>query len=171
MKKLLLVGLFFSISLSTYSYEAYVSKDRATVYLNHNSNSKTTNTLGLGDKVDVLEDKNGFSRISKYYDGSLEGVSGNVARWIKSDLLSKTPTKPNVIVNTELELALKGSDDFHLYKDKFTEMSQELIFKGKCTLNDFKEWGGWMRSTKKHNTYFTYCGGSSLGNKVEIVVK
>lgn len=33
-------------------------------------------------KVDVFEIKYGWTRISRYYDGGVEGVAGNVARFV-----------------------------------------------------------------------------------------
>jgi hypothetical protein len=55
---------------------------------------------------------------------------------------------------------LKDSDDYVLHKKAFNSATSDLIKKGKCTEADFREMGGWMKSTnyKKEPLYFTYCG-------------
>ena len=150
------------------SFVAYVNVEKTDEYLAPTATAKITNTLYLGQKVDVFEEQKGFSRVSKFYDGKIEGKSGQVARWVISATLSKTPvTKPVVQANTALEKAISGSDDFTKYKVKFTALSQKLLDSGKCSLADFKEQGGWWRSSTP-NLYFTYCGGMSLNNKIYI---
>ena len=66
--------------------------------------------------------------------------------------------------------AVERSDDFQIYRDVFTSTSQKLISSGRCRLNDFKAWGGWMRSTHHHSkpVYFTYCGGTHSSNRLYI---
>jgi hypothetical protein len=55
---------------------------------------------------------------------------------------------------------LKDSDDYVLHKKAFDLASSDLIQNGKCTEEDFREMGGWMKSMthKKEPIYFTYCG-------------
>lgn len=92
-----------------------------------------------------------------------------MARWVPVSDLSLKNEKPDVKTNTELEKVIAGSDDFHLYKDKFVAHSQALIDKGKCSITDFKEMGGWLKSTSRGQySYFTYCGGFTLQHKVYI---
>ncbi|MEE3682370.1 SH3 domain-containing protein [Actinobacillus pleuropneumoniae] len=163
MKKLLIALL--CVPCLSFAKDAYVAVNSANVYLAADSEAKVTNVLTLGEKVDVIEQYNGFSRISKYYDGQVEGVYGQVARWIKNENISSKPLDANIAQNeTELEKALKGSDDYQLFKKQFIVESRKLIDSGKCKLSDFKEMGGWMKSSTK-GMYFTYCGGMSLGNK------
>lgn len=155
--------------LFSYGYDAYVKANTTFEYLYPSLDAKVTNTLRIGQKVDVLEEKNGFARVSKFYNGDSEQVSGEVARWVILKDLSLKNEKPNVETNTELEKAISSSDDFHLYKDKFVAHSQALIDRGRCTITDFKEMGGWLKSTSRGaNSYFTYCGGSSIQHKVYI---
>ncbi len=116
--------------------------DGANVYIDSNLKSKVTNVLRLGQKVNVLTEQNGFSRISKYYDGESKGVKGQVAEWVKSDSLSSEPLN-NVVISggTELEKVLQSSDDYQIFREKFIQESQKLIDAGKCKLSDFKEMG------------------------------
>ena len=55
-----------------------------------------TNRIYTGQKVDVFELKNGWARVSPFYDGEVEGKSGQVARWVLASGLSvsRLPTKP-----------------------------------------------------------------------------
>ncbi|MBN6064638.1 hypothetical protein [Aggregatibacter actinomycetemcomitans] len=157
------------LPLFSYSYDAYVKANTTFEYLYPSLDAKVTNTLRIGQKVEVLEEKNGFARVSKFYNGDSEQVSGEVARWVILKDLSLKNEKPNVETNTELEKAISNSDDFYLYKDKFVSHSQALIDKKRCTIADFKEMGGWLKSTSRGaNSYFTYCGGLSIQHKVYI---
>lgn len=169
MKKISIIFLFFIYPILACANVAYVKSDTTFEYLSPSEKAKITNTLRLGQKVDIFEEKNGFARVSKFYDGSVEGVSGTVARWVLIRDLSEENQKPNIQTNSELEKAIANSDDFHLYKDKFTKHSQVLINKGKCSLRDFQEMGGWLKSTSRGpNSYFTYCGGLSIQHKIYI---
>ncbi|MDG2958812.1 SH3 domain-containing protein [Exercitatus varius] len=167
MKKLFF--LFLALPAFSSAYDAYVKTDTTFEYLSPSKKAKVTNTLRIGQKVEVFEEKNGFARVSKFYNGDSEGVSGEVARWVPISDLSLKNEKPDVKTNTELEKVIASSDDFHLYKDKFVAHSQALIDKGKCSITDFKEMGGWLKSTSRGQySYFTYCGGFTLQHKVYI---
>jgi hypothetical protein len=112
----------------------------------------------------------GWARISKYYDGSVEGASGRVARWVSADYLS--PTKPKSAVSTvpetPLERVLINSDDYKRYKSQFVSASKKLIDQGRCALGDFKENGGWAKSASQRArpVYFVYCGGFTRENRI-----
>lgn len=146
----------------TKSFEAsYVIANELNVRLSPNTTGKITNVLYDGQLVHVFENSNGWSRISKYYDGSVEGIDGQVARWVSSKYLSKDKTaltKPNS--SNRLEAAIDGSDDYASYKTTFLSMSKELINSGTCSIEDFEYQGGWIRSVnyKPRKVYFTYCG-------------
>jgi uncharacterized protein YgiM (DUF1202 family) len=98
MYKFIIATLFvFSISLTnaeaitTGNY--YVTANALNVRLSPQSDGKITNKIYRQQKVEVFEIKSGWARISKYYDGSIEGVSGQVARWISKKYLSKNRPK------------------------------------------------------------------------------
>lgn len=71
----------------------YVNSDSLNVRLAPNIQGKKTNTLYKRQKVDVYEISDGWARISDYYDGSLEGLHGQVARWVYGEYLSKNKPK------------------------------------------------------------------------------
>lgn len=152
----------------------YITQPGVTVRLGPDWKAKATNKLNKGEKVEVFEVKGDYARISKYYDGSVEGVSGKVARWVTTKYLSSTkPTtsKPSSS-NSPVAQAVKDSDDFSIYQKQFVAASESLVKSGKCSLADFKEMGGWMKSTnhKSKPVYFTYCGGMSKSNKIYLDV-
>lgn len=63
------------------------------VKLGPSVDSKVTNRLYQNQRVEVFETKDGWARISKYYDGRVESLSGQIARWVPStSLSSKRPT-------------------------------------------------------------------------------
>jgi hypothetical protein len=155
------------------SGEYYVSANRLSVRLGPSPNATITNTLNRKQKVQVFEIKNGWGRISKYYNGAVQGKSGQVARWVSAKYLSTSKPKDSFSSNSPLEKAIKGSDNYALYRDNFIKLSQQLISQGRCSITDYKEMGGWLRSSS-HNPkpiYFTYCGGFSKSNKVYINAK
>lgn len=63
-----------------------------------------------------------------------------------------------------MEQVLKDSDRYEEHRARFIAAAQELIASGQCTLQDFIDKGGWMRSTQKSRgmgVYFTYCEAGS----------
>ena len=148
--------------------EAYVTVDRLNVRLSPSPSGEITNALGIGQRVDVFESRDGWARISRY---SAEGKTGTMtARWVAFKYLSKSKPAPRAVPfslpATPLAKAIKGSDDFHKYRSEFFTAAKKLISQRRCSLADFKEMGGWMRSTSRKSTYFTYCGGMSNINRI-----
>jgi len=176
MKKLTLAICFafltitFAHAETTFPGDYYVTSDKLNIRLAPNKNGKVTNTLYKRQKVEVFEVKDGWARITHYYDGSVEGLSGEVARWVFAEYLSANrPAEEKVTnLNSPVARAIKSSDDFSKYQSVFVSASDQLIKSGKCSLGDFKEMGGWWRSTnhKPKPVYFTYCGGMTRSNRI-----
>ncbi len=81
-----------SVSENKLSGSYYVTSETLDVRLAPDNDSRITNTLYERQKVDVLEVNNEWGRISKYYNGSVEGMNGMVARWVlMEDLDSARP--------------------------------------------------------------------------------
>jgi uncharacterized protein YgiM (DUF1202 family) len=148
----------------------YVTSGKLNVRLAPNKNGKITNTLYKRQKLEVFEVKDGWARISRFYDGGVEGVSGDIARWVFAKYLSTNrPAEEKVAdLNSPVAKVIKSSDDFSKYQSIFVSASDKLIKSGKCRLGDFKEMGGWWRSTnhKPKPVYFTYCGGMTKNNRI-----
>lgn len=148
----------------------YVTSGKLDVRLAPNKNGKITNTLYKRQKLEVFEVKNGWARISRYYDGGVEGLSGKVARWVLAKYLSTNRPAEEKIenLNSPVAKAIKSSDDFSKYQSVFVSASDKLMKTGKCKLADFKEMGGWWRSAnhKSKSVYFTYCGGMAKKNRI-----
>ena len=143
--------------------------------------------LKFREKATILEEKGGWARITQYYDalcvngisqyvdnGNRKCVSSNgiknsqFAEWVAAKYLSPSRPKDSA-VNTPANYALvKGSDDFRRYKDAFSKAADKLIASGRCSAGDFREIGGWMKSSNHRSKpiYFTYCGGMRGSNKV-----
>jgi hypothetical protein len=76
------------------------------VHLSPSPSAAVTNTLGRQDRVEVYEVVAGWGRISRYYDGSVEGIPAQVARWVPMSALaesrpadlpqSRTPADPRI---------------------------------------------------------------------------
>jgi hypothetical protein len=137
-----------------------------------------------------LEQKNGWSRISKYYDAACENgrskyvdkgnancvksngiADGKFAEWVRSEKLSKQRPADPALTATADENLVAESDDFSKYRKPFTRLAAQLISEGRCTPADFKEMGGWLKSVTEYRdepVYFTYCGGMTAANKIYV---
>jgi hypothetical protein len=74
--------------------------ERTDERLGPSNKAKVTNTLDRQQVLEVFERRDGWARVSPYYDGSVEGLNGQVARWVPNRALSKTRPKdlaqPNI---------------------------------------------------------------------------
>ena len=92
MKFILAILITFSINTITYAGatspgDYYVSPGKLNVRLAPSENGEFINKIYKGQKVEVFEVKGEWARISRYYDGVDEEVSGNVARWVSAKYL------------------------------------------------------------------------------------
>jgi hypothetical protein len=159
--------------------EYVVSADSLNIRLAASTSAKVKGKLSQGQKVEVLEVNNGWARISRYYDGSAEGLSGDVARWVFATHLSPIPAAPppakprleiKVDVNSPVYQAIQSSDDLALHQGIFVQVSEELVNSGQCKLSDFRDIGGWWRSAahKPEPVYYTYCGGATNEDRIYV---
>ena len=179
---------FIAVS-SSYAYDIWVIKDSLNRYTCPDIRCGMVGAIYHGQKVELLDEKEGWTRITKYYDAScLNGVSqfvdsgnnkctqdngiinGQMAEWVQSEYLSLMKPEKTVIPKEDENKyrLVKASDDFNLYKDQFASLAKKLIADGKCTEKDFIETGGWLKSTLNNTKpkYFTYCGGFKNSNKI-----
>lgn len=121
----------------------------------------------IGDTVTVLEQKDGWGRISNFYVYKQGGKE--VAEWVKmSDLSHTKPIISAVEYDDIISSYISRSDDFKLYRDKFINVTSKLLQEKICEPQDFEELHGWMRSLNYNdrNVYFIYCGGLQVSDKV-----
>ena len=151
----------------------YVTAEQVQERLGPSPNARSTNTLAKRQKVTVFEVKSGWARVSKHYDGEVEGVKGQVARWVPAkDLSQQRPSEEKVAApDSPLRRALKDSDDFAKHHTAFLDASKKLVDSGTCSLQDFESNGGWMKSTNQAGAvYFVYCGGLHRSNRLYLDV-
>jgi len=146
------------------------------VRLEPNKEGSITSSIYENQQVNVYAIKDGWGRVSKYYNGEVEGKTGMVARWVFMGYLSKNhpiEKKSNKIKISILEKALKNSDNYSRYEKSFIKASETLIKEKTCDVNDFKEMGGWARSPaySPKPIFFTYCGGMIKENRIYLNVK
>ena len=137
--------------------------------------------------TDVFEDKDGWARVSRYYDASCANgrseyvdsgdsrcdpengiVDGKFSEWVFADFLSEDRPPDPASDAAGLELLLARSDDFQKYRGAFAQAAQSLISSGQCREADFREWGGWTKSVNDRSQpiYFIFCGGSTISNRL-----
>jgi uncharacterized protein YgiM (DUF1202 family) len=166
------------------------------VRLAPSTTGKMRGKLHRGQVVEVLEVKQGWARISRYYNGASEGLSGTVAHWVYamhlatlpagSDRTTSTATEvqaaksppeaqpampppgEEIVVGAPILDAIKSSDDLPKYQATFAWISAKLVDSGTCKISDFRDIGGWWRSAdhKPRPVYYTYCGGGSNSDRI-----
>jgi hypothetical protein len=146
--------------------------------------------LFFREQATPIEQKDGWTRISEYYDASCDAgrsryvdkgnascvktngiVDGKFAEWVRSEKLSKDRPADPALSATADESLVAQSDDFSKYRKPFARLAAQLISEGRCTPADFREMGGWLKSVTEYRdepVYFTYCGGMTAANKVYV---
>ena len=81
MKWLILIGLLLITSITAYAQATrpgtyFVKEAVLEERLGPNATAPVTNRIYRGQKVEVFEVKSGWVRVSKFYDGFVEGQSG-----------------------------------------------------------------------------------------------
>lgn len=120
-----------------------------------------------GDKLHVLEKKDGWGRISPYY--VYEEGGPEVAEWVPMEALLEVA--PTITREERIETVsgyIENSDDFKTFFDRFIQSTDSLLKEGTCSPEDFEELGGWVRSVtfSSDDIYFVYCGGLKQANKI-----
>ncbi len=143
----------------------YVKDSVLDVRLAPSAAGTITNRIYRQQKVEVFEIKGEWARVSNFYDGTVEGKTGQVARWVLAVGLSSSQVadlpQPTI------------SQDPRIAKDAFPKVGQngltaydvQLLNKGALKfLNSGKcrrvEYGD--KSVNKANTYFVNCGSQNL---------
>lgn len=147
----------------------YVFTDDLEEYLAPSFKSKVTNTLHKGQKVDVFELKAGWARVSRYYNGYVEGTQGEVARWVVAKSLTniRPIEKQTLTINTPPKYGDRISPFAipEAGKNGITERDVEILRKGaikmlnsgSCNRVEYAD-----KSTTKPNTYYINCGANNL---------
>ena len=125
----------------------------------------STNKIYLRQKVDVLEIKGDWARVSKYYDGEVEGKPGKVARWVLAEGLSAkapkeppqpaAPKDPRIAKNAIPKVGEGGLTEKDV--EILNQGALKFLNSGKCTKVEFGD-----KSTSKPNTYYINCGGPNI---------
>jgi hypothetical protein len=145
----------------------YVNDHKLAVRNAPNSDSFPVRYMYKSDPVTVVEQKNGWGRISGYFVYKQGGPE--IAEWVAMSGLSE---QVPVISKEEREEILMGyidqSDDLSIYKEKFLQITGKLLDEKLCTPSDFDELEGWIRSIryKERHVYFIYCGGIKTADKI-----
>jgi hypothetical protein len=139
----------------------YVTADSLNVRLAPDSKAKITNKLYRQQKLYVFEVKGEWARISKYYSGATEIVSGEVARWVSAKYLSNFLPKDKKQPNIANDPRIKGIPKVGEYGA--TEKDVEILYAAAKHFLESKkckkiEYGD--KSTSKPNTYYLNCGGT-----------
>lgn len=150
----------------------YVSPERLGVREHPNHDAFIESVVYRGDKLHILEKKEGWGRISAYYvyeDGGPE-----VAEWVPMEaLLEVAPIITKDERRETVSRYIENSDDFKQHFEMFVKKTDQLLKEKTCTPEDFEETKGWVRSLmfKERDVYFVYCGGLKQANKIYLDVQ
>ncbi|MFG6599948.1 MULTISPECIES: SH3 domain-containing protein [unclassified Sulfitobacter] len=187
-KSILLMATLYAQPLRAQQADLYVSADQLSVRSCASTSCGRISWLLSGQKVTVVETRNGWARISKYYDAACKagkseyvdsgnsacseenGISnGQLAEWVSLDYLKANPEKPKPASSSILVNALRKSDNFNKYEAEFTRATQQLIDDGECTEADVVENAGWAKATGANAdlpVFFMYCKGFTAANRL-----
>jgi len=137
--------------------------------------------------VTIHERRDGWARVTQPYDASCvnrrseyvdignaacdpaNGITdGQFAEWVSAEYLSEDRPPDPAADASGIEELVAGSNDFARYRTAFAKAAQSLIAQRRCTERDFRDMGGWMKSSNHRNQpiYFTYCGGATIANRL-----
>lgn len=89
-----------------------------------------------------------------------------IAWWLKVESMGTANTPGSLAVGID------KSEDFELHRSAFIQAASTLIQDGRCTEADFRNNGGWWRSTSKGvGVYFIYCGGEHVQDRLYLDTK
>ena len=137
----------------------YVTAGTLNVRLAPSPKAKTTNKLYRQQRVDVFELKNGWARVSKFYDGRVESLRGQVARWVSAKHLSTN--RPADLAQPKLKEDSRITGLPTVGEHGLTERDVRILHRGakhfvdsgKCQKVEYGD-----KSTSKRNTYYVNCG-------------
>ncbi len=76
----------------------------------------------------------------------------------------ETSTYPDELIDV-----VSHSDDYHIYQKQFLYAAARLLMSYRCSMDSFRESGGWLRSPIDKNYYFVVCG--SIGRIIYLHVE
>lgn len=150
----------------------YVSPPKLGVREMPNFNAFVESVVYRGDKLHILEQRDGWGRISPYYVYEDDGPE--VAEWVPMEaLLEVAPTITKQERRETVSQYIESSDDFKQHFEMFIKATDSLLKEGTCTPEDFEETQGWVRSVtfNEQDAYFVYCGGLKQANKIYLNVQ
>ncbi len=159
--------------------EMWVTSDRLNRRTCASTQCGVVGVLFFRERVEILEESGGWVRVTKPYDAACTNgrstyvdsgntaceaengiVDGQFAEWVSTDYLSSTEPEDPAKTAKGFETIIAQSDDFAKYRTEFAEAAGQLISQARCSEANFREMGGWVKSTEFKNEpiYFTYCG-------------
>ena len=141
----------------------YITASTLNVRLAPSSRGKITNRLYRQNRVDVLEVRGGWARISKYYDGRTEDLSGQVARWVSAAHLSKRRPadlpQPKISADSRINGLPKVGENGLTKMDVIIihRGARYMLDQGRCKRIEYGD-----KSVSKPNTYYVNCGSRNL---------
>lgn len=147
----------------------FVKADRTNVRLCPAITCPTANSFDRGQAVQVFEIKQGWGRITKYYDASAERdefpqiTAETVANWVRIDLLSRTRPADDASAKFDsalIDTRIDGIPEKPAYGLSATDIAilrkyaVKLLQDGQCSAIDDGD-----KSLSKAGQYYVHCRG------------
>ena len=81
---------------------------------------------------------------------------------------SATTATTRIFTDAQIQETIAQSDDYEAHRAAFTKAANFLLTKSRCTRQELKEYGGFVKAQggyKNQPIYFTYCGGMKTSNR------
>lgn len=171
--------------------EMWVTSERVNIRSCPMETCGRTGGAQQGYRILILEERDGWGRIDEPIPAMCENgttwliddgdkrclpengvVDGMMARWVNLKFLSTDKPEKTADPAACAGGFLSSSDNYATYADTFCLTARQLIDDGECTERDFADFGGWSASVQySQGTFFTYCGGMMLENKIYLDAK
>lgn len=171
--------------------EMWVTAERVNIRSCPMETCGRTGWVQQGYRIVILEERDGWGRIDEPIPAMCENgttsliddgdkrclpengvVDGMMARWLNLQFLSTDRPEKTADPAACAGGFLSSSDNYATYAETFCQAARQLIDDGECTEKDFADFGGWSASAQySQGTFFTYCGGMMIENKIYLDAK
>lgn len=143
----------------------YVGTASLEEHLGPSHDAKVTNKIYKNQKLEIYEDKAGWSRVSEYYDGEVEGVNGKVARWVESAALVDSRMEDNQISPSYSDPRIEEGAIPKVGQHELSESDIRTLYagaikflnNGRCSKIEYAD-----KSVDKPGVYYVNCGDENV---------
>jgi len=169
--KKILISIIFSVIVNNAYSQAikpgvyFVKETALDERLEPSTQGVSTNKIYFRQKVEVFEISGDWARVSRFYNGDIEGKAAKVARWVSAKGLSEKrpaepaqpaiPNDPRIGKNAMPKVGQGGLSEKDI--KILNKGALKFLNSGKCSRVELAD-----KSISKPNTYYINCGGQNF---------